>query len=219
MADNIPQSILNKAHVDKFILVLDTPPVLKGLQTNTLREKNLLNLDKMQFSVIAANIPSHVIPAVSVPFMGQTTHHTSQTREEYPPVKIQFTVDNNYDNYYFIWRWLKIMNDPRESGMDSYFAEFTNIHDRSLDAIRDRNSIKPITYKHIKMIHNYTDYQTTLHLISLREYNEKIMRFTYYNAFPTNLGELVYDYRESNEIACSVDFSYGQIDIELIDPI
>jgi len=219
MSDVVPQTVLNKAHIDKFLLILDTPRVLKDFETNSIREKNLLNLDKMQYSVIGVNLPSHRIPAVGVPYMGQTPHVTSQTREEYPPTKVQFTIDNNFDNYWFIWRWMKILNDPQNSGMDSYFAEFTNIRDRQLDSLGKLNNSKPVTYKHIKMLHNYTDYQTTVHLLGLREYNEKIIKFVYSNAFPVSLGEINYDYRESNEISCSFEFAYGQVDIELIDPV
>jgi hypothetical protein len=225
MTERIQQTVLNKQRQDKFILVLDTPPVLKQYETNIAREKSLLNRDKMQFSIIAVNLPTHNIPAVAVPFMGQTTHHTSQTREEYPPVKVQFTVDNNFDNYYFIWKWMYIMNNPRTSGMDGHFAEFVTLNNQ-LDPLRNkalnervRSDFKPITYKHLKMLNKYTDYQTTMTLIGLREYNEKIIRFQYFNAFPQSLGELVYDYRKEDEVACSFDFAYGQIDIDLIDPV
>lgn len=219
MADIIPQTILNKAHVDKFVLVLDTPPVLKNYETKTTREANLVNLDKMQYSVISVTLPTHNIPPISVPYMGQTTHHTSQTRDEYPVVKVQFTVDNNYDNYWFIWKWLKIMNDPRNSGMDEHFATFTTEADQMLNKFPISPESRNIKYKHIKMVNKYTDYQTSIQLYNLREYNEKIIKFVYSNAFPVSLGELNLDYRETNEIACSFDFSYGQIDIELIDPV
>jgi hypothetical protein len=218
MSDVIDQSVLNKVHIDKFLLILDTPKVLKNYQSNSARSQTLLNLDKMQFSVIGVNIPSHKIAAVGVPFRGQTPHVTSQTRDEYPPASVKFTIDNNFDNYWFIWKWMKLMNDPKDSGMDSYFAEFTHIGDRRLDPLREINNPKPITYKHIKMLHDYTDYQTIINLIALREYNEKIVQFTYSNAFPVSLGEINYDYRESGEISCSFDFAYGQVDVELIEP-
>jgi hypothetical protein len=226
MSDNIPQTILNKARQDKFILVLDTPKVLKEYETDSARTNALLNRDKMQFSVIGVNLPTHTIPAVGVPFRGQTTHVTSQSRDEYPNVKVSFKVDNNWDNYWFIWKWMYILNNPRESGMDKYFAEFKTLKNNTLDAVRNaasnqikKSDLKPITYKEIKMVHDYTDYQTIISLIGLREYNEKIIQFDYYNAFPVSLGEILYNYSETEEIACSFEFSYGQIDIKLIDPV
>lgn len=227
MPDIIPQTVLNKSREDKFILIIDTPKVLKDQETNSVRAKNLLNRDKMQYSIIAVNVPPHNIPAIGVPFRGQTPHVTSQTRDEYAPVKVAFTIDNNYDNYYFIWRWMTILNNVRNSGMDPYFAEFKNINHEGLDAARDRmlseikksSSLKPITYKEIKMIHNYMDYQTHISLIGLREYNEKIIKFTYYDAFPVSLGGFEFDYRRAEEIGCQFDFAFSQFDIELIDPI
>jgi len=226
MSDIVPQTVLNKVRRDKFILVLDTPKVLKNQETDSARTNALLNRDKMQFSVIGVNLPAHNIPPVGVPFMGQTPHVTSQTREEYPPAKVTFTIDNNFDNYWFLWKWLYIMNNPRKSGMDPYFAQFKNLREKELDPTRiagmnqlKKSNLKPITYREIKMIHDYTDYQTIITLYGLREYNEKIIKFDYYNAFITSLGEINYDYREIDEIGCSFDFSFGQIDISLIDPV
>ena len=226
MADKIVQTVLNKAQVDKFILIIDTPKVLQDFETDSVRTQQLLNRDKMQYSLIAVNLPSHNIPAVGVPFRGQTPHVTSQTREEYPSSKVQFTIDNNYDNYFYIWKWLYILNNPRNSGMDGYFAEFKNIRNYDLDPARNaamnqikKSGLKAPTYKEIKMVHNYMDYQTTMSLIGLREYNEKIIKFNYYDTFPVSLGGFEYDYRVRDEIGCSFEFSYSQVDIELIDPI
>jgi hypothetical protein len=213
MSDMIPQTVLNKSRQDKFLLVIDTPKVLKDYQTSSARSNTLLNRDKMQFSVIGLNLPQHNIPAAPVPFMGQTTHVTGQTRDAYPPAKVSFTIDNNFDNYWFIWKWLYILNHPRESGMDGYFAEFKQLRNSVLDPIRNignnqikKSTLKPITFREIKMVHDYTDYQTTISLVGIREYNEKIIQFDYYNA------------RETNELGCSFDFSFGQIDIKLLDP-
>jgi len=226
MSDIIPQVILNKAREDKFILVIDTPKVLKTFETDSVRSKNLLNRDKMQYSLIAVNMPPHNIQAVGVPFRGQTPHVTSQTRDEYTPVKVHFTIDNNYDNYWFIWKWMTILNNVRNSGMDPYFAEFKNLKAHELDPTRDKaaelvkkSKLAPITYKEIKMIHNYMDYQTIISLYGLREYNEKIVKFDYYDAFPVSLGGFDFDYRTVDEIGCSFEFSFSQIDISLIDPI
>jgi hypothetical protein len=109
--------------------------------------------------------------------------------------------------------------------MDGYFAEFKQLRNSVLDPIRNignnqikKSTLKPITFREIKMVHDYTDYQTTISLVGIREYNEKIIQFDYYNAFPVSLGEINYDYRETNELGCSFDFSFGQIDIKLLDP-
>jgi len=226
MSDVIPQTVLNKVRQDKFVLVIDTPKILKDFETKSARTKELVNRDKMEFSIIAINLPKHGIPAVGVPYRGQTPHVTSQAREEYPVSKVQFTIDNNFDNYWFLWKWMYTINQPRDGGMDKYFAEFKNVRNAELDSLRDvgYNQIKkemfpPVKFKEIKMVNDYYAYQTTMTLYGLREYNEKIVKFDYYNSFITDLGEINYDYRTTDEIGCSFDFSYGQIDMELIDPI
>ena len=219
MIENTPQTILNKTKVDKFILIITTPPVLKGSQTRSDRTNNLLNLDKMQYSVAGVNLPSHTISQIGMPFRGQTMHITSQTRTEYPVSKVNFTIDNNFDNYWYIWKWLYIMNNPRTSGMDESFAKFDEDPEKVLDAMRKDVKGQPIKYKEIKMQNPYDAYQTTMTLYGLREYNEKIIKFDFSNAFITELGGFEYNYQNSEDIGCSFSFAYGQVDISLVDPI
>lgn len=221
MSDIMPQTVLNKARKDKFILILDTPPVLKEYETNSARTNALLNRDKMQFSIIGINVPDHKIPAISVPYRGQTQHVTSQNRDEYEIATVKFTIDNNFDNYYFIWKWLAVLNDPADSGMDKYFAQFNKQTSNlsRMDILNKTNNNNSSKYKEIKMINNYMAYQTNISMYPLREYNEKIALFKYINALPVKLGGFVYDYRDPQEIECSFDFAYSQMSVELIDPV
>ena len=229
MADLIKQNIVNKALQDKFLLVLDVPKVMKDEQSNTARSKNLVNLDKLQFSVIGTVVPTVSIPNEELRYLGQSVPVTSQSRPMYPPVKVNFKVDNNFDNYWVLWKWLAILNKPRESGMDSYFAEFKRGTTETLDNTRTggnnvvnevvhKASNMDLKYKHITAKNPYLDYQTTITIYGLREYNEKIVQFNYYNAFITSLGEITYDYRTPDEISCSFNFVFGQLDVSLIDP-
>jgi hypothetical protein len=219
MIENPQQTILNKTKQDKFILIINTPPALKSIQTNSERTNNLMNLDKMQYSVWGVNVPPHSISEIETPFMGQTMHVTSQTRQKYPPIKVNFNIDSNFDNYFYIWKWLTILNDPRNSGMDEHFAEFTTLNEVSIDNMRKNINNESTKYKHIKMKNNYDDYQTIMSLYGLREYNEKIIKWDFYNSFPTILEGFDYNYQNSEDITCSFNFAYGQVDISLVDPI
>ncbi len=223
------QSILNKARKDKFLLVLDIPKVLKNVESNT-RSNDLVNLDKIQFSVFGGVVPQVSVPKQSVNTYGQAYNVTGMTRPPYNPVSIGFNVDNNFDNYWVLWKWLAILNDPKKSGMDEYFAEFQELRDTVADNIRDlakdpnnliRNSrtepVKNVKYKHIKMLNDYTDYQTTITIYGLREYNEKIVRFDYSNAFITDLGELKYDYKDPAEMDCRFEFVFNQLEVTLLE--
>lgn len=214
------QSILNKGYQDKFILVLDTATLLKQFESSNVRDEKFVNLDKMQFSVIGINIPAHIIPQVPMAYMGQTMHVTSQTRQAYPPVKINFTIDNRFENYWFLWKWLYIMNHPLESGMDKHFAVLEKNPHQALNhlAMKDKKpEIANPVYKHIKAKNLYTDYQTTITVYGLDEYNQKVIQFDYRNAFITTLGDISYTYQDTNQLGCSFDFAYGQIDVKLLD--
>jgi len=216
------QSILNKARKDKFILVLDVPKVLKKINSNT-RTNDLVNLDRLQFSVYGSVVPKVMVPNESLNTYGQAYNVTSQTRPPYAPVSINFNIDNNFDNYWVLWKWLAILNDPRASGMDGHFAEFTETKDQVMDNIRDlalkndKSPLKNLKYKHISMKNDYTDYQTTITIYGLREYNEKIVKFDYYNAFITGLGDLKYDYRDPTEMECNFEFVFNQLDVTLLE--
>jgi len=219
MLEQTPQTVLNKVKQDKFILIINTPPALKQFQTRSDRSDKLLNLDKMQYSVVGVNIPSHVINEQEISYMGQTTHVTSQTRAKHPVSKVNFTIDNNFDNYWYVWKWLYILNNPTDSGMDEHFSQFEVTGQIPLDAMRKDLKGDPIKYKHIEMKNMYDDYQTTISLYGLREYNEKIIKFDFDHAFITELGGFDYNYQNIDDIACSFSFAYGQVRVSLVDPI
>lgn len=223
------QSILNKARKDKFLLILDIPKVLKDLNSNT-RSNNLVNLDKLQFSVHGSVVPKVSVPNQSLNTYGQAYNITSMTRPPYNPINVNFNVDNNFDNYWVLWKWLAILNDPQKSGMTEHFTDFKAINDVVLDNIRDlakdsnnllknnrKSPPKNVKYKHIKMNNYYTDYQTSITIYGLREYNEKIVRFDYSNAFITELGELKYDYKDPTEMECNFTFSFNRLEVTLLE--
>jgi hypothetical protein len=274
-------AVLNKARKDKFILVLDVPPILKDIQVNdpSGRDNAQVNLDKLQFSIFSAPVPPADIPAVPMSIYGQTYNVTSQTRTAYPPILINFTIDNQFDNYWVLWKWLETLNKPRESGMLEDFAIFQKGEETktSLDnaraqlsnilggfknkpgnsfASRNRqalsvpsirretpkpNSIikrdvpdvsklttdpinrdtatnsEPVDTQPIHMVNDYTDYQTTITIFGLDEYNKKIVRFDYFNAFITNLGEISFNYRVPDEAESGFQFVFNQMEITLLD--
>lgn len=195
----IHQSITNKARSDKFILVLTLPQVLKDLNTAILspRTQEYIQEDALQFSIWGVVVPSVSVPAQNVRWGGQPYKITGQSRPEYQPIAINFTIDNAFNNYWLLWKWLDKMNKIRPSGMDTYFAD-KNI----------KNSI---------LSPKYTDYQTTLTVFALDEYNNKVAKFDYYNSFITELGEIRYNYRDETELESNFVFVFNQMDIVLLE--
>lgn len=201
MSESTIQSITNKARADKFLLVVTMPPVLKDINTNILspRTQDKIQEDALQFSIWGVVVPSVSVPKQDLRFAGQGYNVTGQSRPEYPPISVNFTIDNNFNNYWVLWKWLDSMNKIKDSGMDSHFA------DKNID-------------KNPTLLENkYTDYQTTMTVYALDEYNNKVAKFDYTNSFITELGEIRYNYRTETELESSFTFVFNQMDITLLE--
>jgi len=210
------QSFLNKARNDKFILVISPPPVLVAVA-------NDLGLSDIQLSIYGSPVPAISIPSKVLQYQGQSMKVTSQVRDPIPPLTVKFAIDNEFKNYWFLWKWLDAINKSEESGMDPYFNNYSS-HD--VRDIVSSNSVTDDTVDEVRsdVILNqsnnqsiYHDYQVDLTLYGLDEYNKRKIKFTYTNAFITNLEEISYSYREPTECDCSVTFDYSQIYADLVD--
>jgi len=193
--DLIQQSLFNKALKDKFLLVLNLPKCLKDLQVNNLKESGFINLDQLQFSIFSAPSPSISIDAIPLGQQGQVYNITSQKRNAYSPMQVNFTIDNLYGNYLVLWKWLEIINDPKNSGMAAYF---------------EKTSKPEIRFE------KYLDYQSNITVYALDEFHKKIAKWEYSNCFPTFLSDVSYNYRLPEEAECSFNFSYSQLFFNLV---
>lgn len=198
MADRLPttQASLNKARKDKFQLILTIPNILKTINSKSVRENEYLNLDSMQFSVYGINIPTIEVPAIPLHYSNQNYNVTSFDRPAYPPATVNFAVDNEFKNYWMIWKWLQLMNDPKE-GTYGRPEIFKNGYPET----------EPKTLY---------DYTTIITIIAMDEYNNKKAEFVFNNAFVIKLGGYSYSYRDSEEIDCTFDFVFNQLDVHLV---
>jgi hypothetical protein len=187
------QSVLNRTGKDKFILVLNLPNVLKK---QSLSDK-LINIDPLQISIFGTIVPPSTVPATEVRFGGQSFNVTSYSRPNYPPLTVNFIIDNKFYNYWILWKWLSILNDPRESKYTGTDSRLETSIDKSLNGV-------------------LAEYQTNFSVIGLNEYNQQTIEFIYYNGFITNLGGINYDYTDSDIIKSTVDFQFSQFDVKLI---
>jgi hypothetical protein len=186
------QSVLNRSGKDKFILVLDLPFILKK-QKN---ENRLIDMTPLQISVFGTIVPNVQVPPVEVRFGGQSINITSYSRPNYPPLTVSFVIDNKFRNYWILWKWLSILNDPKSS----IYSGTPQNDEVEIDRF-ERGNLK--------------EYQTNLSIFSLNEYNQKIAEFKYYNAFITNLGGINYSYRDSELIETTAEFQFSQFDMFL----
>jgi hypothetical protein len=146
-------------------------------------------------------VPGVSIPSQDLPTMGQPYKVTSQARDAYPPISVNFTIDNRFNNYWVLWKWLEYLNRPKESGMNEYF--------NNEEVLKNRGQFDS---------KKFVDYQTIITVFGLDEYNNKVVKFDYSNAFITNLGEIRYNYRDPTELETSFEFAFNQMTVTLINP-
>ena len=184
------QSFLNKSRTDKFTLVFSLPPALRKIDSKTDRQTFNVNEDAFQFSVYGAVVPSIDVPALQIPYAGSNLYNSTHAKEPFPPVTVEFTIDNGFNNYWVLYKWLDLMHDEKEGLYDAD------------GLVTDEN---------------FKSYQTDMTLFGLDEFNNKRIEFTYTKAFPVTLGEIQYNYRNSEEITSSMTFVYSQIHSKLIN--
>jgi hypothetical protein len=186
------QSILNKSRLDKFVLIFSIPPALReiNVRENNSRNSNNIIEDKLQLSVYGAVVPELTVPSIEIPYAGSNLYQSAHAREAYPPVTVNFTADNEFNNYWVIYKWLNLMHDQK-----------TGVYD---DADLDPDN-------------EFNNYQTDMTLYGLDEYENRRIEFTYTKAFPVTLGNLEYNYRTSDEIESSFTFVYSQLHTKLLN--
>lgn len=200
----VDQSQFNKSRLDKFLLVIDLPNPLKDILTTDLADRKNTSIisDSLQFSVYGSIVPEVIVPEKALGYAGQSLKISSHVRPAYPNINVNFTIDNQFNNYWTIYKWLDFLNDEKES------------------IFNDKNIAKtPEVASNFKTKKTLTPsdlYQTDFSLYAKNEFDEDIVKFTYTNAFPVSLGKIDFNYREPGEIETSFEFAFSQLLVELI---
>jgi hypothetical protein len=169
--------------------VLTIPTILRDEVKAITRRNSSVNFDALQFSIFGAVAPPIEIPPIAVPFSGQTMKVTSYARPSFPHLKVNFTVDNQFNNYWVIYKWLQIFNNSKLSLFDpskSYQDSLAN------------------------------QYMTNISIFGLDEYNERTAKFDYLRAFPIALEGINYNDRDATEMECAFEFAYHQLEMSLL---
>lgn len=195
------QSVLNRARIDKFNLILDLPVILKRSTDPII--KNKFKADTIQFTVFGSPVPKIQIPEIKIPFGGQNAYVSSHNRPAYPPLTLSYLIDNGYQNYWILWKWLNLFNSQELSTSEvSNPPEGYNIWHQLSD------SSTPLS-----------DYQASFNLYALDEFNNPVICFKYSNAIITGLSELNYQHQDAKEITGTVTFAYDQMLVELLNSV
>jgi len=201
MVDKVTQSQLNKNRLDKFLLVINLPPVMRNINNQSLRVRSnaTVNENSVQFSVFGSVIPEISVPEVAAGYSGQTYKLSSHSRPPYNNITVNFTIDNRFNNYWAIYKWLDILNNEKESFYNS-----------------DDPTIPPVEYTKLPVKLSPSQYQTDLTIFGKDEFDVNVIKFTYTKAFPVLLNGIDYNYREPGEIESSFSFAFSQFFAELL---
>ncbi len=171
-------------------MVFTLPEVLKSLKvSNGARKNNGVIPDSVQFSIYGSVVPDVSVPEVEVPYGGQVMKVSSLARPSYPKNVINFTVDNQFNNYWVIYKWLQILHDENKAIYESKIP-------------KDVGTLK--------------NYETNISIFGLDEYNNRVIEFKYKHAFPVTLGGISYSDRDGNEMESTFEYAYHQFEAILL---
>lgn len=202
---NINQSQFNKSKLDKFLLVLNIPPILKKINTFDLgsRDSDKIIENSLQFSVYGTITPKIIVPAIEQGFNGQFYKISTHSRPVYDNLTVNFTIDNNYNNYWVIYKWLNLLNDEKSSIYDG-------------ENLKNKVKISPSNRNFTKSSNPPVEYQTDITLYGKDEYDNNVIKFLYKNAFPVSLGNIDFNYRTATQIDTTFEFAFSQLNVDLL---
>lgn len=184
------QAFLNKSRKDKFTLTLALPKELIPHNKRFDRNSNNVNLDSIQFSIYGVVVPKNIIPQEDARYAGGNVYVSSHNKPSYDPVSVNFTIDNEFNNYWVIHKWLDLLRNEK-----------TGIYDGELVYNKDMGLGK---------------YSTDFVLTAKDEFHNDIIQWTYKTAFPISLGEIIYNHRDGSEIETSFEFVFRKIETNLL---
>jgi len=202
MSDPIVQSVLNKARKDKFILVLTPPKAVREIDSNE-RSNETVNKDAIQYSVYGTIVPKIAVPEIEVPYGGQTFKMSSHRRPSYENIFLNYTVDNRYNNYWVLYKWINVLNH----NLEAIFHRDKNPYTGGSRVLNQDIILDP------EVIY---EYGTTITVYALDEYDKRIAQFDYIGALPVSVGQITFNDRDPGEMESTFEFAFSQFDFKLL---
>tara|TARA_R100000322_G_scaffold123999_1_gene80839 strand:+ start:730 stop:1299 length:570 start_codon:yes stop_codon:yes gene_type:complete len=187
------QAPLNKNRQDKFILVLNLPEGIKEITDNINRNTNRINANSLEISITGTVTPSIIVPEKVIPYGAQSIKVSSHTRSPYSEFDFNFKIDNEYSNYWAIYKWLDVINDVQ------------------LGTVNEDEIIKYSNPSQLLSV-----YSSNLTVYGLDEYENRKIQWDYVGAFPTALSQIQWDYNNTDEIVAGATFSFTRLESKLI---
>ncbi len=187
------QAPLNKNRQDKFILVLNLPEGIKEIVDNQTRNNNRIDANSFEISIAGAVTPSIEIPEITLPYGAQSIKVSSHARTPYSNLDVVFKIDNEFRNYWAIYKWLDVINDVKKG----------TVNEDEIIKYHQPGKVLPI-------------YSSNLTVYGLDEYENRKIQWDYIGAFPTSLSQIQWDYNNSTEIGVSTTFNFSRLEAKLL---
>ena len=133
MSNYYDQASLNKAKKDKFTLILSLPEALIPFNKKFTRNNSNIDLNTLQFSIYGTVVPKKSIPAEDVRYAGGNIFVSSHSKPSYEPISVNFTIDNQFNNYWVIYKWLDLLRNEKsgvyenpETAFDKGLGQYTS---------------------------------------------------------------------------------------------
>jgi len=188
----IRQAIVNKARKDKFLLTFTLTKALREIDTseNLVRDDTKLIRDSLQFSVYGTMVPAVRVNEIQVPYSGQVFKFSGHHRPEYGNITVNFVLDNQFNNYWVIYKWINLMNNNKEA----FFY-------------REKMPVGAAPF---------SEYATNFTIYGLDEYENPKIQFDYIGVLPVGLGEIKYNYQDPEQVESTFEFSFSQLVSKLL---
>ena len=195
----LTQSPFNKQRNDKFLMVIPVPKGLRGIQS-TNRAQDTIIPSALSMSIYGAMAPDISVPPIAIRYGGQTMNTSSMAREPYTTQAINFKIDNRFNNYWVIYKWLDILNDDKYS-------------------VTDKQNVFGLEKARPGIETAMQEYFTDISIFALDEYEKRVIEFKYTQAFPTRLGGISFNHQQGTEVECTLEFAYSQFLAELVTSV
>lgn len=195
---DIKQSVLNKARKDKFIMVLTLPESIREINSHDERKNDRVIGDSIQFSVYGVVVPTIRVDDLQAGYSGQSFKFSTHKRPQYENIFVNFTIDNEFNNYWVLFKWINLLNNNEEAIYDA-------------DNVKDLPSFR--TPPDPKLL---DEYSTIITLYGLDEYDHRKIQFDFTGAIPVSLGQIAYNYRDATEAESTFEFAFSQLHSKLL---
>jgi len=188
----IRQSVLNKAKKDKFLLVFTLPRALREVNTreNMERVDAKVIQDSLQFSIYGTIVPTVAVQTVETTYSGQVFKFSGHHRPQYNNITVNFVIDNQFNNYWVIYKWINLVNHNKEA---FFYKEQMPLNSEP-----------------------FSEYATNFTVYGLDEYNNRKIQFDYIGVIPVSLGSINYNYQDPTQIDSTFEFSFSQLTSKLL---